>query len=719
MIMSFLSKKGFEVKRNAFMHRVLRLCLFAGISLVASTGFAQSNEIQSIQATQQGAVVSVKVVFAQVVETQPAGFSMKNPDRVVVDFANTNNKTGHKHQKIGLGGIKDLRIVQAGDRSRLVLNLSKTRNFSTHVDGKVVTVKISEAARKQVAAPQPATQQVKQIALSNALQGIDFRRGSEGEGRVVIDFPHSQVAADVRQKGDKIFVDIDELTLPDALRRRLDVTDFGTPVKTVTTQQKGKKIRMQIASRGLWEYTAFQSDQQLVIDVKPIKEDPNKLTQGTQGYRGEKLSLSFQDIEVRAILQVIADFTGLNIIASDTVGGTLTIHLKNVPWDQALDVVMRAKNLDMRKNGTVLWIAPKDELLSKEKAELQQEAEIEDLLPMKMEAFQLNYQKAESFNDIFGIDDDSSSGDENSILSKRGSAVIDPRTNQLFVTDVPSRLENIRRLVAKVDIPSRQVMIEARIVEADDSFSRNLGVKLGFMDFSDPAKAGGGSGLNVSGNYLGVGEQTGVAEITDGSYIPNTQFLSMPASAINGTSAASIGISIFNNAADRFLNLELSALEADGKGKVISSPRVVTADQTKAIIEQGTELPYQEATSSGATSVSFRKASLKLEVTPQITPDGNVILDVDVNKDTVGESTTSGIAINTKHVKTQVLVENGGTVVLGGIFSQTKTHTKTQVPLLGDIPVLGYLFQNNEVTDDKTELLIFITPKIITDHFKN
>jgi type IV pilus assembly protein PilQ len=379
---------------------------------------------------------------------------------------------------------------------------------------------------------------------------------------------------------------------------------------------------------------------------------------------------------------------------------------------------MQAKGLDMRKNGTVLWIAPKDELLTKEKLELEQKAQIAELEPLKTETFQLNYQKAESFKQVFGLD--SATEGKRSILSKRGSAVIDPRTNQLFVTDIASRLEEIRKLVQKTDVASKQVLIEARIVEADDKFSRNLGAKLGFADLR--GIRGGDAGYSVSGNnrvaltgnYLGVGEQTGQTAITDQSYT-NTQFINLPAAGINGLNPGSLAISLFSAAANRFLNLELSALEADGKGKIISSPRVVTADQLKALIEQGTELPYQVATSSGATSIAFRKANLKLEVTPQITPDGNVILDVDVNKDSVGVETVSGFAIDTKHVKTQVLVENGGTVVLGGIFQQVERNTATKVPLFGDIPVVGNLFKSTSRTSDKTELLIFITPKIVAE----
>jgi type IV pilus assembly protein PilQ len=706
---------------GAIAHRTIKLCMLAGLLMAGGMAFAQENTIQSISANQQGANVIVKITLKNPVVKPPIGFSITSPARIALDFTNTSNAMGKTAQDIGLGDVRNVNVVQAGDRSRLVFNLMRPLNYATAIENNTVIVAIDGSGGPATAvnasgipvAAKPAA------AGQQAIRDIDFRRGVGGEGRVVVDLPNNQIGVDVRQQGQTVVVDFLKASLPDVLRRRLDVTDFGTPVNTITATSQGENVRMVIEPKGLWEHSAYQSDSQLVIEVKPVREDPNRLAQGTRAYRGEKLSLNFQNVEVRAVLQVIADFTGLNIITSDTVGGNLTLRLKDVPWDQALDIVMQAKGLDMRKNGSVLWIAPKDELLTKEKLELEQKAQIAELEPLKTEIYQLNYQKAESFKQVFGLD---TAGDgKNRILSKRGSAVIDPRTNQLFVTDVASKLDDIRKLVQKTDIASRQVLIEARIVEADDKFSKSLGVKLGFADMRTVRggdtgyEIAGNSRAAITGNYLGVGEQTGQAKITDQSFIPNTQFVNLPASAINGLNPGSLAISLFSAAANRFLNLELSALEADGKGKIISSPRVVTADQLKALIEQGTELPYQQATSSGATSISFRKANLKLEVTPQITPDGNIVLDVDVNKDSVGQETRAGFAIDTKHVKTQVLVENGGTVVLGGIFQQTERNAVTKVPFFGDIPVFGNLFKTTGRTNDKTELLIFITPKIVAD----
>ena len=679
--------------------------LGAAICLAAAYGnaIAQENAIESISANQQGANIVVKIGMRNPVTKAPLGFSITNPARIALDFAGTANATGKPVQHIGLGDVRNVNVVQAGDRSRLVFNLARPLNYATAVEGNLVIVTIDgaggiatpvNASGVPVATPSPAA-----AATRQALRDIDFRRGAGGEGRVVVDLPSSQVSVDVRQQGQSIIADFMKTSLPEVLRRRLDVGDFGTPVKSVTTTTLGDNVRMVIEPTGLWEHSAYQSDSQLIIDVKPIKEEPNKLTQGTQGYRGERLSLNFQNVEVRAVLQVIADFTGLNIITSDTVSGNLTLRLKDVPWDQALDIVMQAKGLDMRKNGTVLWIAPKDELLTKEKLELEQRAQIAELEPLRTETYQLNYQKAESFKTVFGVDGGSAGG--RSILSKRGSAVVDPRTNQLFVTDIPSKLEEIRKLVQKTDIPSRQVLIEARIVEADDKFSKNLGAKLSF-GLQDTIQRN----PIVAGGQLMPGPGPGTL---------NSNAVNLPAVGIGGLNPGSFALTLFNASATRFIGLELSALEADGKGKIISSPRVVTADQLKALIEQGTELPYQQATSSGATSVAFRTANLKLEGTPQITPDGNVILDVDGNKDSGGAETRAGFAIDTKHVKTQVLIDNGGTVVIGGIFQQNERNNLTKVPLLGDIPVVGNLFKTTGVVSEKTELLIFLTPKILDD----
>lgn len=700
---------------GALPRQALRFCALVCFASVCGAAAAQENAIESVSANQQGSNVIVKILLKNPVAKSPVGFTINSPARIALDFSGTTNATGTAVQDIGLGDVRNVNLVQAGDRSRLVFNLKRPLNYATAIEGKAVIVTIdgsggiatavNSSGLPVSAAPAAADKQ--------SIRDIDFRRGVGGEGRIVVDLPNNQIGVDVRQQGQAILVDFFKTGLPDVLRRRLDVSDFGTPVKTVTTSTQGENVRMTIEPKGLWEHSAYQSDTQLVIEVRPIKEEPNRLTQGTQGYRGEKLSLNFQNVEVRAVLQVIADFTGLNIITSDTVNGNLTLRLKDVPWDQALDIVMQAKGLDMRKNGNVIWIAPKDELLTKEKLELEQRSQIAELEPVRTETFQLNYQKADSFKALL----DNAGGGGKSILSKRGSAVIDSRTNQLFVTDIASKLEEIRKLVQKTDIASRQVLIEARIVEANDTFSKNLGAKLGFGVNAQPRSPIFEIGGRQSGT---VGAAGGSSSNAPGINFPglssvNGNQVNLPASGINGVPAGSVALTLFNAALSRFISLELSALEADGKGKILSSPRVITADQLKATIEQGTELPYQVATSSGATSLAFRKANLKLDVTPQITPDGNVILDVDINKDSVGQATLQGFAIDTKHVKTQVLVENGGTVVIGGIYIQQDRDTVSKIPFFGDIPVVGNLFKSTSRTNDKTELLIFLTPKVLND----
>jgi type IV pilus assembly protein PilQ len=464
---------------------------------------------------------------------------------------------------------------------------------------------------------------------------------------------------------------------------------------------------MVIEPKGQWEHSAYQSDEQFVVEVKEIKIDPKKLTQGA-GYNGQKLSLNFQNIEIRSLLQVIADFTNFNIVTSDSVAGSVTLRLQDVPWDQALDIILQAKGLGMRKNGNVLWVAPKDEIAAKEKLDLESAAAVQGLEPLRTQSFQINYAKAAEIAVQLQASGGGAAGASARILSVRGSVIAEPRTNQLFVTDIPSKLEQVQQLLAKLDIAVRQVLIEARIVEASDSFGKSLGVRLGGGDpraVNVGATEGGPFSAGIGSSYV-----TGALGTTSGN------FVNLPSTgALGSSSPGQIALSIFGAGANPFLNLEISALEADGKGKVVSSPRVVTADQIKALIEQGTELPYQVASSSGATSIAFRKANLKLEVTPQITPEGNIILDLDVTKDTVGQSTPAGFAIDTKHIKTQVLVENGGTVVIGGIFTEDQTENETKVPFFGDLPVLGVLFRNRAKSSTKREMLVFITPKMLAD----
>ena len=708
-----------QEKPNMLKWRVRTAAFLLGVA-APLLGWAQ-NTVQAITSSQQAGSEVVRIEFAEALTAVPNGFTVQAPPRVAIDLPGVGNGLGRSTVDINQGNLRSVSVAQAGDRTRLVFNLKQASNYRAELQGKALLV-ILEGSSGANAATASTGEPVQFAASQNReqlpLREVDFRRGPDGAGRVIVGLASTQVGVDIRQQGQSLIVEFLRSTLPDALRRRLDVTDFGTPVQSIAAFQTGDRVRLVVEPRGSWEHSAYQTDNQFVLEVRPMKIDPNKLTQGP-GYSGEKLSLNFQNIEVRALLQVIADFTNFNVVTSDTVTGSVTLRLKDVPWDQALDIIMQSKGLGVRKSGNVLWIAPKDELAAKEQLELESRKKITDLEPVRTQSFQLNYTKSEEVaKGLTGTSQGSSGGAASRILSPRGSVISESRTNQLFVTDIPSKLEEIQALISKIDIPVRQVLIEARIVEADDKFGRALGAKLGALDNGAGSfSLGGNNRVGFGGNYLGVGESTGQAAITSGSYIPNTQFVNLPAnaSALGGAAPASFALSLFSSASQRFLNLELSALEADGKGKIISSPRVITADQVKALIEQGEELPYQVATSSGATSIQFRKANLKLEVTPQITPEGNVILDVDVNKDSVGRNTSAGFAIDTKHVKTQVLVENGGTVVIGGIFTQNERDEVNKVPLLGDVPVLGYLFKNTVRTANKTELLVFLTPKIVTD----
>ena len=700
----------------------LALALFIGVPIMA---IAQSNTIQSINSTQQAGTEVVRIELSQPLTAVPTGFTIQTPPRIAIDLPGVGNAMGRSTIEVNQGNLRSVSVAQAGERTRVVLNLKQPSSYRAQLDGKVLLVVLDSAVAIAPASgttPAASTTQFAESLNRNplALRDVDFRRGADGAGRVVVDLPNNQVGVDIRQQGQSLVVEFLRSTLPENLRRRLDVTDFGTPVQSVTTSQTGDRVRMVVEPRGVWEHSAYQSDNQFVLEVRPQKVDPNKLTQGA-GYAGEKLSLNFQNIEVRALLQVIADFTNFNVVTSDTVTGNVTLRLKDVPWDQALDIILQAKGLGLRKSGNVIWIAPKEELANKEKVELESKAQIAALEPVRTQAFQLNYTKAEDVAKGLTGQSSGQGGASNAsrILSTRGSVIYEARTNQLFVSDIPSKLEEIQAMITKIDIPVRQVLIEARIVEADDKFGRSLGVKLGGSDLRGVrgGVAGVGTGdtrVAVGGNLNAIGAQTG--QTSGGVAFADTQFVNLPA-VLQGISspAATFAVSLFGASANRFLNLEISALESDGKGKIVSSPRVITADQVKALIEQGEELPYQTATSSGATALQFRKANLKLEVTPQITPEGNVILDVDVTKDSVGRSTSAGFAIDTKHVKTQVLVENGGTVVIGGIFEQTDREEVVKVPFLGDVPYLGNLFKTRSRTSNKTELLIFLTPKVISD----
>ena len=685
--------------------------LFCGLALwLAGIGLAlaQANSIENFEVGEQGGKVVVRITTKEPLKGVPPNFAVANPARIALDFANTVNGLGRSAQEIAQGDLRSMNVVQGADRTRLVLNLRRTVVHETSVDGRTLLITLSAPAVAATAPGGAAAHFAEgKSDTKHAIRDVDFRRGTAGEGRVIIDLSDTSTGIDIRQQGQNIVVEFLKTSLPDNLRRRLDVVDFGTPVNTVSSFQQGENVRMVIEPKGAWEHNAYQSDTQFVVEVKPVAADPSRAAQRGR-YVGDKLSLNFQNVEVRAVLNVIADFTDLNIITSDTVTGSITLRLKDVPWDQALEIILQTRGLDSRRTGNVIWIAPRDELATREKLALESANQINDLEPLRTEIFQLNYHKADAFIKVL-------TDDKQRILSKRGSALVDPRSNKLFVNDTPARLEEVRRVILGVDLPARQVMIEARIVEASDTFSKNLGARIGLAE-SGLRRTGviPGGGLNVGAEVVNTSQGAG---ITAGAAQTGGQGLSsdMPAAGLNSFPTGRFSFVLFNNSLTRVLNLELSALEADGKGKIISSPRVLTADNVEAVIEQGTEIPYQQATSSGATSVSFRKATLSLKVKPQITPDGNIIMVLDVNKDAVGARTLAGVEISTKHVKTEVLVENGGTVVIGGIYEQNDRTDVTKVPFFGDLPFIGFFFRNTTTNTNKVELLIFITPRIVTE----
>lgn len=683
--------------------------LALGGFLLSSAAWAQAR-IEAVTGALQSGSEVIRVEMSEPLAVDPTGFVVQSPARIALDFPGVTNGSGKSLLEFNQGNLRSANLVEAADRSRLVLNLKTATTYRLQRQGKSLLILLDPAgaAASAVGATQtlpPVFESKTASSDVESIRDVDFRRGSDGSGRIVVGLGSSQVGVDLRKEGKGLTVDFLRTTLPENLRKKLDVGDFGTPVQSISTNQQGDRVRMRIEPVGDWEHSAYQSDNQFVVEVRQKKVDTSKLTQGP-GYSGEKLSLNFQNIEVRSLLQVIADFTNFNIVTSDTVTGALTLRLKDVPWDQALQIIMDAKGLGMRKSGSVLWIAPKDEIDARTKRDYEAAMEIQKLEPLRTQGFQLNYAKAADILQQITTSSGGGSGGTGTstrFLSSRGSAISEPRTNQLFVTDTPSKLEEMKALLATLDVPVRQVMIEARIVEARDTFGRSLGVKFG----------GGAIGSNAAFGTNQASVPGTSASGSSGSVVANNNFVNLPASISGINTVGQMAFSVFNSSMSRFLSLELSALEAEGDGKIISNPRLVTADQNKALIEQGTEYPYSVTAPNGATTISFKKAVLKLEVTPQITPEGDIILDLDVNKDSRGETTTQGVAIDTKHIKTQVLVENGGTVVIGGIFELEETNQVNKVPLFGDLPVLGHLFRNNTKASSKREMLVFITPKML------
>jgi len=720
---------------SSFLQATMLFSLMLGTTtLLAEDQSGLTNKIESVDySTLPGGRVSIRVKTTQPLANPPAGFTLTSPARIALDFPKVGNGLAKNSIAADAGALKSVTLAQGKDRTRMVLNLTKNVGYSASASGNEVTIllqanEVTSAVNVETKFSEPV-RGVNSVSINN----VDFARGKNGEGRIIVDLSDPSAGINIKQKGKVIEVDFINTDVPVNLQRRLNVTNFNTPVLFVDTMKQGKNGRMVIEPKGNWEQSAYQADKKFIIDVRQVVEDPNKLVRGSKpGYAGEKLSLNFQNIEVRAVLQVIADFTGLNIISSDTVTGNITLRLKDVPWDQALEIIMQSKGLDKRKNGNVILIAPADELAAKEKAELTAQQEKESLESIKTESFTLKYQKAEDFKTILNGGVSTASGASgagrmrNRILSERGSVNHDARTNTLFVQDTSRKLEEIQAIINRVDVPVKQVMIESRLVIADDKYSKALGARLGVTQTGRP---GSNTNATLSGSIGNRPTATTATTITQGTHNGSVQTALTDGNVFTSSdgqpdlmsnlavanAAGSIAYSIYNVAAGLLLNLELTAMETDQRGKIVSSPRVITANQSKAKIAAGTEIPYLQASSSGATNVAFKPAVLSLEVTPQITPDEKIIMELDIKKDKVGQIFNGVPSIDTQNINTQVLVGNGETAVLGGIFEQIERNDVDKVPFFGDLPLFGNLFKKTTRQNDKTELLIFITPRIVDE----
>lgn len=673
-------------------------------------------ELQKLDvAALPGDKIELKLSFDQPVSS-PRGYTIEQPARIALDLPGVSNALGVKNRELGVGNARSVTIVEAKNRTRLIVNLTTLVPYGTRTEGKDLYLVVGEGVKGS--AVQVSSGAVKPLAMTpmaRSIIGIDFQRGEQGEGNVVIELSDPAVSPDIQEQGGKIKLNFSKTKLPENLRARLDVKDFATPVQFVSALDQEGAASITIEPVGFYDYLAFQTDNKLTISVKPLSQDDvEKRKKERFAYSGEKLSLNFQDIDVRSVLQLIADFTDLNLVASDTVQGNITLRLQNVPWDQALDLVLKTRGLDKRKVGNVLLIAPADEIAARERQELEAQNQIAELAPLRRELIQVNYAKAADIAALF----QSVAATEGGAVGERGTVTVDDRTNSIIAYQTQDRLDELRRIVAQLDIPVRQVMIEARIVEASVGYEKDIGVRWG------GTLGGAGSKWRSYGKdgATGIEDQDGAScgpfagtctrpTVQNGDSSVPVPFIDMGAS--EATSGIGIGF-ITDNA---ILDLQLSAMEASGNGEVISQPKVVTSDKETAKILKGAEIPYQEASSSGATTVSFKEAALSLEVTPQITPDNRIIMEVKVNKDEPDfEREVNGVPpINKNEVNAKILVEDGETIVIGGVFSNTQSKSVEKVPLLGDIPFVGRLFRRDAVRDEKNELLVFITPRIMNN----
>lgn len=692
--------------------------LFALTCLAFASGGALAQTQATLDrityASLPGERLEVRIELSQTVK-DPLVFAIDNPARVAMDFPGVSLKLPKKAQTIGVGMARSVAAVEAGGRTRVVLNLLKLVPYSLRREGSTVIMVLdgaeststaavaeSTAAATSERAPSSATSRPA-APQPRSISNIDFRRGSTGEGRVIVTLSDPATVIDSRQEGNKVVVEFDRTALPPRLQRKLDVIDFATPVLSIDTFASDGKVRMEIEGNDQFENIAYQSDNLFTVELRPLtREEKEEERRAKFGFTGERLSLNFQNIEVRAVLQLIADFTGLNLVASDTVAGSLTLRLKNVPWDQALDIILKSKGLAMRQAGNVVMVAPSEEIAAREKLELEAQKQIVELAPLETEFMQVNYAKASDIATLL-------KADGNSLLTDRGNVTVDQRTNTLLLRDTREALEAANRLVERLDVPVRQVLIESRIVVADNSFSKDLGVRFGISrtDTLDNRSHFFTLGGKIAGDttFGDPAVTTSFNTENQDNFIVNLP-VAAPTSAL-GFAIGKLGSSL--------LQLELNAMQVEGRGEVLSNPRVITSNQSEATIEQGTEIPFQEASSSGAATTSFKSAVLSLKVTPQITPDDRVIMDLTVSQDTIGQVFAGIPSIDTRSVETQILVDNGETVVLGGIYEQNKRTDTSKTPFFGDLPYLGRLFRQDSEQDNRSELLIFVTPKILKD----
>jgi len=713
---------------NSSLSRLSISLLVALLSPAALAANLQALDVAALP----GDRVELKLSFDEPVAA-PRGYTIEQPARIALDLPGVSNKLGVKNRELGMGNARSVTVVEAKDRTRLIINLTNLSPYNTRTEGNNLFVQVgtgvatsaTTTAAAPVSVPAPAAARPAQTAtpvaapaapkvfgaVNKSISNIDFQRGEQGEGNVVINLSDASVSPDIQERGGKIILNFNRTQLPEALRVRLDVKDFATPVQFVSASGTGDDASIVIEPVGAFDYLAYQTENKLTLSVKPLtQEDADKRQAERFAYTGEKLSLNFQDIDVRSVLQLIADFTDLNLVASDTVAGNITLRLQNVPWDQALDLVLKTKGLDKRQVGNVLLVAPAEEIAARERQELESQKQIAELAPLRRELIQVNYAKAADMAKLF----QSVTSADGGVPDDRGSITVDERTNSIIAYQTQERLDELRRIVAQLDVAVRQVMIEARIVEANVNYSKALGVRWG----GTLGNAGSRWRAYGKDGNLGI-EEDGVGNCgpfagscsrptTDDSNSP-VPFVDM---GVQG-STSGIGIGFITNSA--IIDLQLSAMESSGNGEVVSQPKVVTSDKETAKILKGQEIPYQEASSSGATSTSFKEAALSLEVTPQITPDNRIIMEVKVNKDAPDyQNELNGVPpISKNEVNAKVLVSDGETIVIGGVFENTQTKATEKVPFLGDVPYLGRLFRRDIVNDNKTELLVFITPRIM------